>query len=218
VSTARLLAAEPDAVVIAGRACCALALGALVGLDRELNGQPAGMRTHAMVAVGSALFALAGDAVTGTDPTRIAAQVVSGIGFIGAGAIMRDSGRVRGLTTAASLWATAAVGLAAGFGQLLMAALFTLASLVVLVMLKRAPLGWLSRRGLTAVVTVGGDAPLGRVRQELHNLAGARATAVRTMDDGRHRLSVVIDNRAGDPLDTADQLLAVSGVVAVEVR
>jgi hypothetical protein len=99
-----------------------------------------------------------------------------------------------------------------------MAGLFTLASLVVLVMLKRAPVAWLARSGRTAVVTVCSGTPLGRVRADLAGVAGARATAVRTTEDGGHRLSIVIDKRAGDPLDTADRLMGVAGVVAVEVR
>ncbi|MFA5890743.1 MAG: MgtC/SapB family protein [Actinomycetota bacterium] len=100
-------------------------LGALVGLERELRDHPAGLRTHTLVSVGACLFTLvsvygflgpAGTSVAGIDPTRIAAQVVVGIGFIGGGAILRHGGSVRGLTTATSLWVTAAVGLAVGFG------------------------------------------------------------------------------------------------------
>ncbi|MBL8794782.1 MAG: MgtC/SapB family protein [Planctomycetia bacterium] len=98
-------------------------LGGLIGLDRELTGHPAGARTHATVALGSCLFSLVsvyhGQAVGG-DQTRIAAQVVSGIGFIGAGVIMRDRFRVKGLTTAASLWTTASIGMAAGYGYYVM--------------------------------------------------------------------------------------------------
>jgi putative Mg2+ transporter-C (MgtC) family protein len=94
-------------------------LGGLIGLDRELTGHPAGARTHATVALGSCLFSLVslyhGQSV-GADQTRIAAQVVSGIGFIGAGVIMRDRFKVKGLTTAASLWTTASIGMAAGYG------------------------------------------------------------------------------------------------------
>jgi putative Mg2+ transporter-C (MgtC) family protein len=102
----------------------AAVLGALVGFERELHGQLAGMRTHALVAAGSALFTLVGaygfgdfERGANVDPMRVTAQVVSGIGFIGAGAILRDGGSVRGVTTAAALWASAAVGLACGAGQ-----------------------------------------------------------------------------------------------------
>jgi putative Mg2+ transporter-C (MgtC) family protein len=107
------------------RLVVAAALGAVVGLERELAGQPAGLRTHALVALGSALFTVVG--LTFTQPetdgeaARIVAAIVTGIGFLGAGTIVRAGGTVLGLTTAASLWATAAVGLAAGSGFYLLA-------------------------------------------------------------------------------------------------
>ncbi|MGH7734766.1 MAG: MgtC/SapB family protein, partial [Gemmatimonadales bacterium] len=106
------------------RLLVAAALGLAIGFEREIHGHPAGLRTHMLVALGSALFTvlsihgfLGGTGVALVDPTRIAAQIVSGIGFLGAGAIIHQGNLVRGLTTAASLWATAAVGLAIGTGQ-----------------------------------------------------------------------------------------------------
>jgi putative Mg2+ transporter-C (MgtC) family protein len=114
------------------RLIVAAALGLSVGFEREIHGHPAGLRTHMLVAVGSALFTVlsahgfgAGSTAAPIDPTRIAAQVVSGIGFLGAGAILKDGVVVRGLTTAASLWATAAVGMAAGAGEHIIAAVAT---------------------------------------------------------------------------------------------
>ena len=109
------------------RILLAAGLGAAIGIERELREHEAGVRTHMLVAVGSALFTLVsaygfGDFFTrGTpfvpvDPTRIAAQIVTGIGFLGAGAIIRQGSNVRGRTTAATLWAVAAIGLAAGAG------------------------------------------------------------------------------------------------------
>jgi putative Mg2+ transporter-C (MgtC) family protein len=94
----------------------ACALGAVVGLERELHGRPAGLRTHILLSLGAALFGILsrGMGGAGADPTRIAAQVVTGIGFIGAGTIIHLGGTVRGLTTAASIWTTAAIGLAVG--------------------------------------------------------------------------------------------------------
>lgn len=91
-------------------------LGAVVGLERELHGRPAGLRTHILLSMGAAMFGMVSSGMSGphTDPTRIAAQVVTGIGFIGAGTIIHLGGTVRGLTTAASIWATAAIGLAVG--------------------------------------------------------------------------------------------------------
>lgn len=106
------------------RLVAALLLGGAIGWERELQRMPAGFRTHALVALGSAIFTVVSAyGLTGlqSDPTRIAAQVVSGIGFLGGGAILHYGGTIRGLTTAASLWAVAAVGMAAGAGLLVLA-------------------------------------------------------------------------------------------------
>ncbi len=108
------------------RLVVALLLGGVIGWERELARMPAGFRTHALVSLGSATFTvISAYAFTGpgSDPTRIAAQVVSGIGFLGGGAILHYGGTVRGLTTAASLWSVAAVGMAAGAGLYVVAAL-----------------------------------------------------------------------------------------------
>jgi putative Mg2+ transporter-C (MgtC) family protein len=121
---------------LAVRMVIAAALGAAIGLEREIHEHPAGMRTHLLVALGSAIFTVlsiygfdgivAAGVSPAVDPTRIAAQVVSGIGFLGAGAILKYGTSIRGLTTAASLWTAAAVGMAAGAGEWLVAAVGTL--------------------------------------------------------------------------------------------
>ena len=112
----------------------ALALGAFIGLERELSDKAAGLRTNILICVGSCLFAilsrLLADSI-GTDVTRIAAQIVSGIGFLGAGAIMREGEHVSGLTTAATIWVVAAIGVAAGFGYYSLAAAAAVMTLVV---------------------------------------------------------------------------------------
>src|SRR5699024_8199498 len=120
------------------RLAIATALCGLIGLERELRGHPAGLRTHAIVGIGAALFTIAGayglgDIKPEADPTRVAAQIASGVGFLGAGVILRHGLDVRGLTTAATLWLAAAVGLAAGAGMG-PAAMIT-AGLVVLILL-----------------------------------------------------------------------------------
>jgi putative Mg2+ transporter-C (MgtC) family protein len=94
----------------------AIVLGGMIGLEREIRGRAAGLRTHMLVCVGSTLFTLVSVNLSRGDPGRIAAQVVSGIGFLGAGAIIREGMNIRGLTTAASIWTTAAIGLALGAG------------------------------------------------------------------------------------------------------
>jgi putative Mg2+ transporter-C (MgtC) family protein len=109
------------------RVVVAAGLGGAVGLERELREREAGFRTHLLVSVGSCLFTLVsaygfneflvgGGNVVRTDPTRIAAQIVTGVGFLGAGAIIRQGFSVRGLTTAATLWVVAAIGMASGAG------------------------------------------------------------------------------------------------------
>ena len=119
------------------------ALGGLVGLEREMRGQAAGFRTHTLVAMGATLFTLASEygfldfiqssePTVRMDPTRIAAQIVVGVGFLGAGAIMRHGTSVKGLTTAASLWVVAAMGLAVGAGFYVGAITVSLLILVVL--------------------------------------------------------------------------------------
>src|SRR5256885_339578 len=112
---------------LAIRLLVAAVLGAAIGFEREIHAHPAGMRTHLLVSEGSAIFTVlsiygfVGVLPSGEgsppDPARIAAQIVSGIGFLGAGAILKSGTSIRGLTTAASLWATAAVGVAVGAGE-----------------------------------------------------------------------------------------------------
>ena len=122
------------------RLVVALLLGAAIGWERELQRMPAGFRTHALVSLGSAIFTIVSAyAFTGplSDPTRIAAQVVSGVGFLGGGAILHYGGTVRGLTTAASLWAVAAVGMAAGAGLFVVASISAVLVIVALEVFQR---------------------------------------------------------------------------------
>ncbi len=125
------------------RLSLAAVLGGAVGFERELRDREAGLRTHLLVSVGSALFTIVSaygfrDFLTGNepviraDPTRIAAQIVTGIGFLGAGAIIRQGLSVRGLTTAATLWVVAAIGLTAGAGYYSAAVITTVLALVTL--------------------------------------------------------------------------------------
>lgn len=120
-------------IMMAARVIIAAILGALIGWEREAHGHEAGVRTYAAVALGACTFGLiSSHADSGADPTRIAAQVVTGIGFLGAGVILRDRGHVTGLTTAATLWATAAVGLALVYGLYILGGLNTVIILGVL--------------------------------------------------------------------------------------
>ena len=117
------------------RLLLAAALGAIIGYQRERAAKPAGLRTHVLICVGAALFTVASLYGFGAvaDPARVAAGIVAGIGFIGAGAIIRrDEGLVVGLTTAATIWAVAAIGLAAGAGLYSVSAVTTVIILIVL--------------------------------------------------------------------------------------
>ena len=111
----------PEDFVLLGRLLLAAVLGGAIGAERELNDQAAGLRTHMLLTIGACLFTLIsaygfGSGI-GTDPSRLAAQIVTGIGFLGGGAIVRHGLTVKGLTTAASIWATASVGVAVGAGS-----------------------------------------------------------------------------------------------------
>src|SRR5436853_674923 len=119
------------------RLLVALVLGAIVGLERERQERAAGLRTVTMVSLGSCLFTIVGAyGFSQTDPSRVAAQIVTGIGFLGAGTIFLRKDLVRGLTTAATIWATAAIGMAAATAQYFEAAFTTLLILAVLMVLK----------------------------------------------------------------------------------
>ncbi len=114
----------PGIVEISIRLGCAMLVGLIIGIEREYTHRPAGMRTHILVALGACVVSIAGEMIfihyhdlgATPDPARLSAQVITGVGFLGAGTIMKEGATVKGLTTAASLWAVACLGLASGFG------------------------------------------------------------------------------------------------------
>jgi putative Mg2+ transporter-C (MgtC) family protein len=177
----------------------AAALGGAIGLERELRERQAGLRTHLVVAVGAALFTLVSaygfaDFGSRVDPTRIAAQVVTGIGFLGAGAIIRQGLSVRGLTTAASLWLVAAIGLAAGAGYWDGALIATLGALLTLGPLRVAAFRILSRyrlqRDRLLVEVPAGGSP-GPIIDAIER-AGGRVVSLDVTQEGDRR-SVAAD-------------------------
>jgi putative Mg2+ transporter-C (MgtC) family protein len=191
-------------VVLAG------ALGGAVGAERELREREAGLRTHMLVAVGAALFTIVSAYAWSDfsfsqrggitfDPTRIAAQIVTGIGFLGAGAIIRQGLSVRGLTTAASLWVVAAIGMASGAGYYSAAVITT-----VVVLISLWPLRIVAHRMFERVRP-------GELRLEVELQAGqspsvlldtleSKGVAVRSfeLEDARDRRRVVLDVRITD--------------------
>src|SRR5881397_773477 len=114
------------------RLLLAAGLGAVIGLEREYHQKPAGLRTNILIALGSALFTITSLVIGGEagTPDRISAQIVTGIGFLGGGAILRTRNTVHGMTTAATIWVNAAVGIAVGAGQFALATIATALTLV----------------------------------------------------------------------------------------
>jgi len=172
-----------------GKLALAVVLGGAVGLERELHEKPAGLRTNILICLGAALFTHLslhftswGGVNSPADPARVAAQIVSGIGFLGAGAIIQSRGNVTGLTTAATIWMVAAIGMAAGAGALGMAIGGTILILLVLVglgaMEDRMEAGWSSLQIRARIG--GGEGELDRVIEQLEEFI-----------NGRRRLTIV---------------------------
>ena len=119
----------------------AVLAGGMVGLEREYANKPAGLRTNLLICVGSCLICIVSQHAGGPDVTRIAAQIVSGVGFIGAGAILRINQHVTGVTTAATIWLVAAIGMALGFGMIGLGLTVAFFSTIALFILGRFELG-----------------------------------------------------------------------------
>ncbi len=197
----------------------AAGLGAAIGLERELSAQPAGLRTHMLVALGAALFTLVGTQLVGADPTRIAAQVVTGIGFLGGGAIFREGTTPRGLTTAASLWVTAAIGLAIGLRAWGAAGVTALVALVVLGAIRQIERRHVRRqRGLTATITLTDDASIDQVEQAVRQVLPRVATVRVSYRGGHHSLSVTTWPTPAPPIaQLAERLRRTPGVAGVDL-
>ncbi|SNC65805.1 putative Mg2+ transporter-C (MgtC) family protein [Marinobacter sp. es.048] len=138
---------EIPAMDIFVRLLMAAGLALLLGLERELRGKPAGLRSHMLVSVGAAAFILIGlhilmttaegDPSARIDPSRIVEGVIGGIGFLGAGCIIQGRGSVQGITTGASIWISGAIGVACGLGTLVLASMVTVLALIIVVVLGR---------------------------------------------------------------------------------
>ncbi|MCG6568527.1 MgtC/SapB family protein [Tessaracoccus sp. Y36] len=208
----------------------AFVLCTLIGWERQFFHKAAGIRTHALVGLGSSVFTLisvegfvymAEYQVT-RDPSRIAAQIVSGVGFLGAGVIFVNRDVVRGLTTAASIWLAAAIGMACGAGLLPLAAFATLLHFVAVLVV--APLGrLLPRSGERSIMELTYEDGRGVMRSVLAEVAalGCETTLVSTRgkeSGGRRLITAQMRFRAGPPLrDVMAQLAEVPGVVDIEM-
>lgn len=200
------------------RLCVAALLGAVVGVERESASRGAGVRTHALVALGSALFTVAGaygfsdiPRADNVDPARVAAQVAAGVGFIGAGAIIRHGVAVVGVTTAASVWLAASIGVAAGAGGYLAALIATALAIAVLVSLRAVrPLTQrLGRhRGIVEMEYARGHGTLGPLLRAVDELGGRiRDITVEDDDDdalegGARKVFLELAVRRPEDLDT----------------
>lgn len=184
------------------RLALAVLLSGIVGFEREWQGRPAGFRTHILVGLGSALTMIVGLEITAAhlganfDPQRIAANVVSGIGFLGAGTIMREGANVRGLTTAASLWVCGVIGLAAGAGSYVSAAGTTALALLTLVLMSAVERQLLHRRRERALRLTIVDRPgeLGKIGAALGGL-GVNIRNIRILgreDDGHMDVEIIM--------------------------
>lgn len=164
----------PETVIII-RIVVAALLGGFIGLEREYHGQPAGLRTHIILCIGACLaMCLSINASyygTNGDAERIAAQVISGVGFLGAGAIFKYGGGVRGLTSAASIWNTASIGMAAGSGLFLTASAGTALLLFTLIILNSFEKSFIHEKITRTIVIKGSDHPrfLEEIKTHLNN-------------------------------------------------
>jgi putative Mg2+ transporter-C (MgtC) family protein len=208
----------------------AVVLGGLIGWEREHNNHPAGFRTHILVSLGSALIMLLSiygfsefvyEPNVRTDPARLAAQVVSGIGFLGAGTILRHGFSVTGLTTAASLWVVSGIGLSAGAGFYYPAILTTALALISLELLNRVEhLLFVSRRQKTLRIRVK-DRPgtLGDLATILAQFgASIRRVSIEEEDPDEEMIDIVFTIRMPEKFpesDLIEKLRQVEGVMAV---
>ena len=211
----------PSQAELVARLVLAAFLGGLIGLERDLSGQPAGLRTHIALALGAGLFGVlsgygfqafdASRSVTNfqVDPTRVASNIVVGVGFLGGGTILKEGARVRGLTTAASLWVTAAIGLGCAlgmYGPTLVTTALVLLSLVGL----RAPRRWLSRRLAvvreTVIVRLQPGADPTEVVTALNQLRSVRISSLTVRERGAG--AVVRADLSGRGDENLEELLA----------
>jgi putative Mg2+ transporter-C (MgtC) family protein len=194
-------------------------LGGVIGLERELSGKPAGLRTNILICLGAAIITDLSLvlALTTTarmaDPARLAAQIVTGIGFLGAGTILQTRGGIHGLTSAATIWVVAAIGMLCGAGEIAAALGATILVIVVLVLLGRFENYVLDRRRIRGTVRVSLNVSVQEVRNVIEE-NGIRIDAIDVYETGRSRLiemrvrgSTARLRNAAEELDDRDGVL-----------
>ena len=186
--------------IIAFRLLCALLIGAVIGIERETAHRPAGMRTHMLVALGSCavmitsqlLFAEYSALGANTDPARLSAQVIAGVGFLGAGTIIREGATVKGLTTAASIWMVACLGIAVGAGYLYVGLLGAGCMLITLICFEWVQKKLIRQRDSSCDYTVRCHDLAGALNA-LHRIADAHHVTIRSIqtagEEGKYEIS-----------------------------
>jgi putative Mg2+ transporter-C (MgtC) family protein len=210
----------PEPLETISKLSLSLVLSGLIGIERESKERPAGFRTHVLVGVGSCLVMMISYSIAGGgknfDPGRLAAQVISGIGFLGAGTILRHGDVVRGLTTAASLWTVAAIGLAVGAGWYVGAAMTSVLVFLTLWLFRQMEWRWLhkgQKGALECLFTQ--NVQLSQVLTAINN-TGARVTGIEfDGDDEEQRRARITVNL---PRSTTREAIAaqIRGIVGVE--
>lgn len=217
-------------LIVASRLLVACVLGGIVGFEREhTRHKPAGFRTHILVCMGSCLVTLISEfavmafqGVVNVDPTRIGAQVVSGIGFLGAGAIIRHGVSVRGITTAASIWAVACVGIACGMGFYTAALIATLLIWAVLTCLKVIKIRMPAGKYAVAITVEAQEESVRDISWERE--LGGLGLSIESMDvsrsGGRIIHKMICRTRDGenvDPEEVIKRLMDIEGVLRVSI-
>lgn len=175
----------------------ATVLGGLIGVERELKGKPAGLRTNILICIGAATFTHLSVSLGHGDPGRIAAQVLTGVGFIGAGTILHTRGAVTGLTSAATIWVVAAIGMTLGMGLYYEAIGTTVLVMAVLLGLSRVEVA-LGRYATTSHFTIHAKAEPSPV-EELRSLAGRTGLDVMRCDVRHEQVDLVIEMEVRGP-------------------
>ena len=207
---------------MAGRLALAAVLGGLIGLEREFHSQPAGLRTHMVVALGACLMMLVSmymqELDPRADPGRIAAQVVTGIGFLGAGAIMRFGMSVKGLTTAACLWTAAGIGLAVGAGYWKAASVATVLTFIAIFVFDKFEKHFLAGKAYRRFVITARDAPgtVGRIEGLMERVGIAIKDVNLQRDLVEKRLQVTIVARLSEKVDLDALSRDISALADVE--
>lgn len=208
------------------RLAAALVAGGIIGYERERDSQPAGLRTHMILALGAALVMILSVNIGikyGSDPSRLAAQVVSGIGFLGAGAILRFGFNVKGLTTASTLWTTAMVGMAIGYGYYLVSLFAVVITIIVLTLVERFEKKFVRVNVIrTVVVDVHErEGILREVRKTISKMADALlAFSVQKSVKNKHmRLEIVARFNRNEKLeDMLEVISSIEGVKGIKIE